>query len=69
MKIEDYKQQIAELDEQIQYFYEDLMSEQFGIDLKDWAAQISDAITEAFSKGEDAAKAFDDGCQHYAEML
>lgn len=60
MKIEDYKQQIAELDEQIQYFYEDLMSEQFGIDLKDWAAQISDAITEAFSKGEDAAKAFDE---------
>ena len=60
MKIEDYKQQIAELDEQIQYFYEDLMSEQFGIDLKDWASQISDAITEAFSKGEDAAKAFDE---------
>jgi len=60
MKIEDYKAQIAELNDQIQYFYEDLMSEQFGIDLKDWASQISDAITEAFSKGEDAAKAFDD---------
>ncbi|WP_459187301.1 hypothetical protein ACGE0T_14325 [Parabacteroides sp. APC149_11_2_Y6] len=58
--VEDYKKQIKELDDQIQYFYEDLAGEQFGINIKDWAGQIADALTEAFAKGEDAAEAFDD---------
>lgn len=58
-KIEDYKQQIIELDEQLKYFYEDLAGEQFGIDLKGWADQISDALVGAFANGEDAAIAFD----------
>ena len=58
-KIEDYKQQIIELDEQLKYFYEDLADEQFGIDLKGWADQISDALVGAFANGEDAAIAFD----------
>lgn len=56
----DYQKQIKELDDQIQYFYEDLAGEQFGINIKDWAGQIADALTEAFAKGEDAAEAFDD---------
>lgn len=58
-KIEDYKQQYIELGEQIKYFYEDLASEQFGIDLKGWSDQISEALVNAFANGEDAAKAFD----------
>lgn len=59
-KIEDYRQQYIELGEQIKYFYEDLVSEQFGIDIKGWADQISEALVNAFANGEDAAKAFDD---------
>lgn len=59
-KIEDYKQQYIELGEQIKYFYEDLASELFGIDLKGWSDQISEALVNAFANGEDAAKAFDD---------
>lgn len=59
-KIEDYKQQYIELGEQIKYFYEGLASEQFGIDLKGWSDQISEALVNAFANGEDAAKAFDD---------
>lgn len=59
-KIEDYKLQYIELGEQIKYFYEDLASEQFGIDLKGWSDQISEALVNAFANGEDAAKAFDD---------
>lgn len=59
-KIEDYKQQYIELGEQIKYFYEDLASEQFGIDLKGWSDQISEALVNAFANGEDAAMAFDD---------
>lgn len=58
-KMEDYKQQIAELDDQINYFYEDLTNELYGIDLKDWAGSIADSLVEAFASGEDAAAAFD----------
>lgn len=59
-KIEDYRQQYIELGEQIKHFYEDLASEQFGVDLKGWADQISEALVNSFANGEDAAKAFDD---------
>ena len=58
-KIEDYNQQIAELDDQINYFYEDLTNELYDIDLKDWAGSIADSLVNAFAAGEDAAAAFD----------
>lgn len=58
-KIQDYKDQLAELNEQIAYFVEDLTKELYGIDFQDWAGQISNALVEAFANGEDAAKAFD----------
>lgn len=58
-KIQDYKNQLAELNEQIAYFVEDLAKDLYGIDFQDWASQISDALTEAFANGEDAAQAFD----------
>lgn len=58
-KIQDYKDQLAELNEQIAYFVEDLTKELYGIDFQDWAGQINNALVEAFANGEDAAKAFD----------
>lgn len=58
-KIQDYKDQLAELNEQIAYFVEDLTKELYGIDFQDWAGQISNALVEAFANGEDVAKAFD----------
>lgn len=58
-KIQDYKDQLAELNEQIAYFVEDLTKELYGIDFQDWAGQISNALVEAFANGEDAAKAFE----------
>lgn len=58
-KLEDYKQQITELNDQIKHFYEDLASEQYGVDIKGWASQLASALTEAFASGEDAAMAFD----------
>lgn len=57
--IQDYKNQISELNDQIRYFYEDLAGEQYGIKIKDWAKSIADSLVEAWAKGEDAAKAFD----------
>lgn len=56
--LKEYKQKIAELDEQIMYFVEDLANELWGIDLKGWADQISDSLWTAFENGEDAVKAF-----------
>lgn len=58
-KLEDYKQQMAELQDQIEHFYEYLAKEQYGVDVKGWAEQIADALTDAFASGEDAAMAFD----------
>lgn len=58
-KIENYKQQIAELDDQLKYFYEDLAKDLYGIDLKDFASNIANSLVDAFASGEDAAEAFD----------
>lgn len=57
-KIEDYKQQIAELDDQIKYFYEDLANELYSINFQDWASKLSDSIVNAWRNGEDAAESF-----------
>lgn len=59
-EIENLTQQLAELDEQIAGFSEDIAKELWGIDVKGWADQISDALVTAFENGEDAAKAYKD---------
>ena len=61
--LDEYKAKIAELDDQIAYFAQDLANELFGIDLKGWADQIGDSLMTAFENGEDAAKAFKDTVQ------
>ena len=58
--LREYTKQIAELDEQIFYFTEDLANELWGIDFKAWASQISDALWTAFENGESALEAFHD---------
>lgn len=58
--LQEYKEKIAELDDQIRYFAEDLANTLYGIDLKSWADQLGDALMTAFENGEDAAEAFDD---------
>jgi hypothetical protein len=61
--LDEYKQKIAELDEQIMYFVEDLANELWGIDFKAWASQISDALWTAFENGESALDAFHDAAK------
>lgn len=58
--LQEYREKIAELDDQIRYFAEDLANTLYGIDLKSWADQIGDALMTAFENGEDAAEAFKD---------
>jgi len=61
--LDEYKKKIAELDEQIMFFVEDLANELWGIDFKAWASQISDALWTAFENGEDALDAFHDAAK------
>lgn len=56
--IEDYKQQIAELEDEIDHFAEDMAESIYGIDVKSWASELGDALFEAWQKGEDGAEAF-----------
>lgn len=56
--IEETKSKIAELDDQIRYFTQDLAKELFDIDIKGWADQLSDALASAFENGESMAKAY-----------
>lgn len=57
-KIEDYKNQIAELKQEIKDFAEETADSLYGINLKDWASQLGDSLYEAWKRGEDGAEAF-----------
>lgn len=57
--INDYNDQISELQDTIRYFSEDTLKSLLDIDLKGWADQISEALVNAFASGENAVEAFD----------
>lgn len=57
-KVADYEKQIADMKQQIKDFAEETAESLYGINLKDWASQLGDALYEAWQKGEDGAEAF-----------
>lgn len=57
-KVADYENQIADMKQQIKDFAEETAESLYGINLKDWASQLGDALYEAWQKGEDGAEAF-----------
>lgn len=58
-KIQDYQNQIAELDRQIQDLYDEIANDILQTNAKDFASTLADSLTEAFKAGEDAANAFE----------
>ena len=58
--LQEYENQMTELQDQIHYFAQDLANELYGIDIKGWAQQIGDALFDAWKKGEDAVQAYRD---------
>ena len=58
--IADYKQQLTEMDDEIKHFAIDMAKALYDIDVKGWADELGDALFEAWQKGEDGAKAFED---------
>ena len=59
-RIEETRQKLWDVKQDLAYFVEDLAKELWGIDLKGWADRLGDALMNAFANGENAAKAFDD---------
>lgn len=59
-KILDYKNQIAELDDAISHFAEDMANALYGIDFKDWASKLAESLVDAWASGEDAVQAYKD---------
>lgn len=57
-KIADYKQQIKEMETTINNFAKDFLKDIYGVDMKAWASQLTDAVVSAWSKGEDAIGAY-----------
>nr|DAG73666.1 MAG TPA: chromosome segregation ATPase [Bacteriophage sp.] len=57
-KIADYKQQIKEMETTINNLAKDFLKDIYGVDMKAWASQLTDAVISAWSKGEDAIDAY-----------
>ncbi len=56
--IADYKQQIIELNQEIDAFTDEWAKKIYDIDLKSWAKEFTDVIVDAWAKGEDAVDAY-----------
>ena len=59
-KLADYDQQIKEMRDTIKYYAEDMAKSIYNIDVKSWAKDLTDAVVDAWAKGEDSAEAFHD---------
>lgn len=57
-KIADYKQQIKEMETTIKQLATDFLKDIYGVDMKSWASQLTDAVVSAWGKGEDAIDAY-----------
>ncbi|MDV3943599.1 hypothetical protein CMT69_01440 [Elizabethkingia anophelis] len=58
-KIDEYNAKMAEIDRTISDIRDNIIKTVLQTDAKDVASQLGDALVEAFSKGEDAAKSLD----------
>lgn len=57
-KIADYKQEIKEMETTIKQLAADFLKDIYGVDMKSWANQLTDAVVSAWEKGEDAIDAY-----------
>lgn len=58
-RVNDFKEQYAELGRQIEDMIDEISNDLLQITAKDFANDLGDALVEAFSKSEDAAKAME----------
>lgn len=67
--IQNYDQQIKEMEQSIDDFAQTFLNDIYSIDIKSWASQLTDSIVEAWAKGEDAAEAYHDKVQELVKDL
>lgn len=67
--IADYKQQIIELNQEIDAFTDEWAKKIYDIDLKSWAKELTDVIVDAWAKGEDAVDAYKDKVKEMMNSL
>ena len=58
-KVNEYKEQYAELGRQIEDMYDEISKDILQTDAVDFAGTLGDALVDAFKQGEDAATAFE----------
>lgn len=58
-RVNDFKEQYAELGRQIEDMIDEISNDLLQTTAKDFASDLGDALVDAFSKGEDAAKAME----------
>lgn len=68
-KIDQYIKDLDEANYKVEQFFRNFAKEMWGIDLKGWAAQLSDALVNAFRNGEDAAKAYADTVKSIIQQM
>lgn len=59
-RVDDFKEQYAELERQIADMYDEISNDLLQTTASDFATQLADSLTTAFKAGEDSAKAFED---------
>ena len=57
-KLADYDQQIEEMERSIKNAAKNFLKDLYGVDMKSWASQLTDAVVSAWEKGEDAIDAY-----------
>lgn len=67
--MEDYKDQIAELNTQISDYLENVAKELYELDLTQWSKTIAEAIADAFREGASEVQAFEDAVNDMLENV
>lgn len=57
-KIADYDEELKQMDLTIKQLSADFLKDVYGVDMKSWASQLTDAVVGAWEKGEDAIDAY-----------
>lgn len=68
-KVADYEKELADMEESIESFTQDFLKDIYSVDLKSWASELTSAVVDAWSNGEDAIDAYKDKAKEMLKEL
>lgn len=68
-KVADYEKELADMEESIESFTQDFLKDVYSVDLKSWASELTSAVVDAWSNGEDAIDAYKDKAKEMLKEL